>query len=315
MSQNQIDELLNGQDPFIIDGGLSNVLEGLGCDLNHKLWTAILLDKNPETIISAHLEYLKSGAQCITTASYQASIPGLIASGYEKNVAELLLIKAVQLAEIAIQRALNSGMIDTKPLIAASIGPYGAFLADGSEYRGNYGVSNQELTDFHSERIEILDGSSADILAFETIPSYQEAVVLSDLLLHTHKPAWVSFSCKNARYIHDGSEINDCISLYVSHPGVFAIGVNCTNPNYISAILKRIQGKTGDKKIIIYPNSGEVYNPVTKTWRWTSAPEHFVDLSKEWIHLGAQIIGGCCRIGPGHIQSLHDIVLHSNRKK
>ena len=243
-----INKIIEDNHPFIIDGGLSNVLEEQGCDLNHKLWTAHLLEKNPDAIIQAHLDYLKAGAQCITTASYQASIPGLIAIGYNRNTARKLILKSVQLAEIAIESAMDSDILDFKPLIAASVGPYGAYLADGSEYRGDYGVSDKILRDFHRDRIRILDRSNADILACETIPSIQEARVLSDILFHVDKPAWISFSCKDEQHINDGSRIKECVSIFRNHPKVFAIGVNCTKPKYISVIIQCLKASGADKK-------------------------------------------------------------------
>ena len=300
----QIDNLLKVKYPFLIDGGLSNVLEKQGCDLNHKLWTANLLEKNPNAIIQAHLEYLESGAQCITTSSYQASIPGLIEVGYSKDAAEKLIMKSVQLAEQSIYKALDLGIIDYKPFIAASVGPYGAYLADGSEYRGNYGVSNEILSVFHFERISILDRTNADILACETIPSFQEAKILSDILAYVDKPAWISFSCRDEQYVNDGSAIKQCVSLFKNHPKVFAIGVNCTHPKYISGIIKCIKAIKSDKKIIVYPNSGEAYNAKSKTWLGLSNPISYVEMTREWINLGADIIGGCCRIGPEHIRSM-----------
>lgn len=307
----QIDNILKDKYPIIIDGGLSNVLEEQGCDLNHKLWTANILEKNPDAIIQAHLDYLKSGAQCITTSSYQASIPGLIAIGYTRDTAEKIIMKSIQLAEIAIKSALDSGIIDFNPLIAASIGPYGAYLADGSEYRGNYGVSDETLREFHLERIRILDRSNADILACETIPSFQEARILSDILLHVDKPVWISFSCKDEQHLNDGSEIKKCVSIFKNHPKVFAVGVNCTDPKYISGIIKCIKASEGDKKIIVYPNSGEAYNAKSKTWLGLSEPKLFVEMTKEWLKFGADIIGGCCRIGPEHIRRMSKIILKS----
>ena len=311
----QIDNILKGNSPFIIDGGLSNVLEKQGCDLNHKLWTANLLEKNPDAIIQAHLDYIKSGAQCITTSSYQASIPGLIAIGYKRNTAKKLILKSIQLAEIAIKAALDSGIVDFKPLIAASVGPYGAYLADGSEYRGNYGVSDKTLRDFHLDRIRILDRSNADILACETIPSFQEARILSDILFHVDKPVWISFSCKDEHHLNDGSKIKDCVSIFRNHPKVFAVGVNCTNPKYISGIIQCLKASGGGNKIIVYPNSGEVYNAKSKTWLGLSEPKYFVEMSKEWIKFGADIIGGCCRIGPEHIRRISNILLKTNANK
>ncbi|MDN3203349.1 homocysteine S-methyltransferase [Algoriphagus sediminis] len=292
--------------PLILDGGLSNVLESQGNDLNHKLWTAKLLVEKPEALIQTHYEYIKAGAQIITTSSYQVSGQGLLDLGFPAKALEALLLKSIELVQSAILRAEEQGLIKQRPLIAASLGPYGAYLADGSEYRGNYQVSEKVIRKFHQERIEILDNSESDFLAFETIPSFGEAKVLSEILREAAKPSWVSFSCKSGSEINDGTQIELAIELFRDHPAVFAIGVNCTKPKYISELIKRIKkGNTG-KRIIVYPNSGEAFNATNKTWMGTADPNLFVEMAKEWIDLGADIIGGCCRIGPGHISQLRD---------
>ena len=296
--------------PLLIDGGLSNVLESNGHDLNNKLWSAQLLETDPEAIIQAHCAYLVSGAQCITTASYQASVQGFMEMGRDQKASEALLLNSVELAEKAIERALTLGHINTKPLVAASVGPYGAFLADGSEYRGDYGVSEEVLKEFHADRIRLLDNSNADIIACETIPSFKEAKVLGGLLNQTNKPSWISFSCKNGKQLNDGTAIDECVSLFAEHRKVFAVGVNCTAPKHVSALIIAIKNKCGSKKIVVYPNSGEAYNAKSKTWMGTSDPELFTRMAEEWIALGADIIGGCCRIGPDHIGAIRQKVIH-----
>lgn len=294
--------------PLLLDGGLSNELERQGCDLNQKLWSAKLLESNPEAIVLAHLAYLESGAQCIITSSYQATLPGFMAIGYDKSTASELIIKSVQLAEEARSRYMLSHPHQSKPLIAASIGPYGAYLADGSEYRGDYNISDQELADFHEPRINLLDNSTADILACETIPSFQEASVLSAILKNKNKPAWISFSCKDGKHISDGTPIEKCAAFFAHHPTVFAMGVNCTSPNYISELIQSIKINSGDKKIVVYPNSGAVYHAESKTWSGLSDLSSCEIMVKEWMDLGANIIGGCCGIGPEQINAMGKII-------
>jgi homocysteine S-methyltransferase len=266
------------------------------------------LESNPEAIVLAHLAYLEAGAQCIITSSYQATLPGFMALGYDQPSASALILKSVQVAEEARKRFLLSHPDQATPLIAASIGPYGAYLANGSEYRGDYGISNQELTAFHEPRIKLLDGSAADIFACETIPSFQEAEVLADLLNNCSKPAWVSFSCKDEKHISDGTPIEECAALFAHHPTVFAIGVNCTSPQYISGLIRSIKAKAGEKKIVVYPNSGAVYDPESKTWSALSEASSCERLVKEWMDLGADIIGGCCGIGPEQIKAMGKII-------
>ncbi len=290
--------------PLLLDGGLSNELERQGCDLNHKLWSAQFLDANPEAIIEAHLSYLKSGAQCITTSSYQASVVGFMDMGYDRANAEALILKSVALAKEALERYNALGNSRAELLIAASIGPYGAYLSDGSEYRGNYGVSDETLRGFHIPQFELLDSSKAHFFACETIPSFQESKVLAEILRETKKPAWISFSCKDTQCINDGTPIEECAMYLADHPNIFAIGVNCTPPTYISGLIKNLKKKSGSKKIVIYPNSGEVFNAESKTWLGMADPKSYSTMVKEWLALGADIIGGCCRIGPEHIKGI-----------
>jgi len=294
--------------PLLLDGGLSNELEAQGCDLNHPLWSARLLERAPEAITQAHLAYLKAGARCIITSSYQASMPGFLANGYSRSAAETLLLRTVELAEKAVQDFMEIGFSSFRPLVAASIGPYGAYLADGSEYSGEYGVSDDELKEFHTSRIQLLDATNADLLACETIPSTREAEILSDILLGTKKMAWISFSCKDEQHLNDGTPIEECMAIFAHHPNILAIGVNCTAPVYISGLIRRIKDLSGEKKIIVYPNSGEVYDPESKTWSDTTHSVAFKAMNKEWLRLGADIIGGCCRIGPHEIATLHELL-------
>ncbi len=294
--------------PLLLDGGLSNELERQGCDLNQKLWSAKLLESNPEAIILAHLAYLEAGAQCIITSSYQATLPGFMAIGYDKPSASGLILKSVQLAEEARNRFLSSHPHAGKPLIAASIGPYGAYLADGSEYRGDYDISDQELSDFHEPRINLLANTTTDILACETIPSLREAKVLSGLLEKINKPAWISFSCKDGKHISDGTPIEQCADLLSHHPTVFAVGVNCTSPEFISALIRSIKTKSENKKIVVYPNSGAVYHAESKTWSGLSDVSSCELMVKEWMDSGADMIGGCCGIGPQQIEAMGNII-------
>ncbi len=297
--------------PILLDGGLSNELEKQGCNLNHKLWSAKMLETTPEAIIEAHLAYLNSGAQCIITSSYQASIPGFMAIGYDRTTAETLILKSIELAEEAIKRFMTSRFNVTKPFIAASIGPYGAYLADGSEYNGNYGISDEKLREFHLPRIRILDCSNADFFACETIPNFQEAKVIAEILKETKKSAWMSFSCKDEHHLNDGTDIEECTAFFAKHPKVFAIGVNCTAPKYISGLITSIKKRSGLKKIVVYPNSGEVYNAESKTWIGLADPNLFAAMAKEWLELGSDILGGCCRIGPEHIKSIGEILIRN----
>lgn len=293
--------------PLILDGGLSNVLEGFGCDLNHRLWSAKLLIDQPELILRAHLTYLEAGANCISSAGYQASIEGFIKTGLSRLEAERLILRSVELAEEARDIFLRNNNTEKQIYIAASMGPYGAILADGSEYRGHYAISEKALKDFHAKRIELLATSNADFFGFETIPSMPEVKVLSELLTRFTKPSWISFSCKDELHLNDGNKISEAAKLLVNNANVFAIGVNCTSPKYISAIIDILKQSVPEKKIIVYPNSGEVYHVQSKSWLGVSDPFSFEKMAQEWREKGADIIGGCCRIGPDHIQRIRGL--------
>ena len=293
--------------PLVLDGGLSNVLEGMGCNLEHPLWTALLIQTNPELIVEAHLAYLEAGATCITSSGYQASIEGYMQLGQSKRNAEQFILKSLELALKARQYFLEKARNKPIVYVAASMGPYGAFLADGSEYTGDYNTSDEHLIQFHKSSIDLLETSAADFFAFETIPSLQELRVLSKLLEMSSKPSWVSFSCKNEVYLNDGHKISKAASLLADHPTIFAIGVNCTAPKFISDIIGTLKEYAPDKKIIVYPNSGEVYHAKTKSWYGVSDPEAFEKMALEWNEKGADIIGGCCRIGPEHISRISNV--------
>jgi homocysteine S-methyltransferase len=301
-----VEELKEGR-PIILDGGLATELEAQGAVLHPTLWSAGLLHSDPEAIVKAHLAYLEAGANCIISASYQATRAGLMTLGLSAAEADKLIVRSVALADEARTRFLAANpAIDRRILVAASVGPYGAALHDGSEYVGAYGVTPDSLREFHQHRLELLDGSGADVLACETIPDYQEAVVLSELLRSTVTPAWVSFSCKDGQRISDGTPIRKCAELFRDHPTVLAVGVNCTPPQYIPSLIRELREALPDKAVVVYPNSGERYEVASNTWHGTTTPIECGKAAQQWLRAGARIIGGCCRMGPVHIRQMRE---------
>lgn len=288
---------------MLLDGGLATELEAQGHDLSNPLWSARLLMKDPQVIVDAHLAYLRAGAQCIITASYQASHPGFLQLGYTKAQATDAILRSVELAQTAIKIFLNTEQPVQAPKIAASIGPYGAYLSDGSEYRGDYGVTVEQLIEFHAPRMELLSSSAADFLACETIPSLLEAQALSALLRQQDKPAWVSFSCADGGHLHDGTGIAHAAQVFADNEKVFAVGVNCTPPQHVPDLISCIK-KSCEKAIVVYPNSGEFFDAKTKTWHGTSNPDDCAEAAMRWLQSGATLIGGCCRMGPAHIAAM-----------
>ena len=284
--------------PLIVDGGLATGLEELGHSLDSRLWSAGVFLENPRAVEELHLAYIEAGAEILITASYQMSFDGLADAGLDHAAATEAMQRTVEVARRARERSGKSARI------AASVGPYGATLADGSEYRGQYGLSVQELVEFHRERFEVLLASDADLLAIETIPSFEEAEALVELLYGTEQArAWVSFSCRDGAQISDGRKLSDAAALLDGCDGVVAIGVNCTAPQYVASLMDEIRRASG-KPIIVYPNSGESWDAPRRRWSGRSAGTEFCRLAESWAGKGAWAIGGCCRVGPQIIREL-----------
>ena len=301
---NPIEQLLQHKKVVIVDGALATELERRGCDLKDELWSAKVLLEQPEIIRAVHLDYFNAGADIAITASYQASVQGFAKRGLNKDEAVALMKKSVSIAQSARNEFLANHKESFQPLIAASIGPYGAYLADGSEYRGDYKLTKQELIDFHRPRVEALTGSGADLLACETIPCLIEAQALIELLKEfPNAYAWFTFSAKDDKHISNGERIADCAEWLDQFPQVAAIGINCTALPYIPSLIREIKNKT-DKPIIVYPNSGETYDPVTKSWYGETSCDAYGEQSKNWFENGATLIGGCCRTTPDHIKEI-----------
>ena len=283
----------------ILDGGLATELEADGYDLRHPLWSAKLLIDNQAAIRRVHERYLTAGADCITAATYQATVQGLKAVGIGEEAAVQLFQRAIDLA-VDARTATGVGAV-----IAASVGPYGAYLADGSEYDGRYGLSRAELRGFHAPRWEILKASGADLFACETIPSLTEVAALADLCESDRLwKGWISVACRDGQHLNDGTPIEEVVPVVQSVDAMFGLGINCSAPEDVGSLIQRIRAAGYTKVIVVYPNSGEQYVPQTKSWTGTSSAVHFRDLAQRWWALGARVIGGCCRTTPQHVQAL-----------
>lgn len=302
LRQTAFTRLLDRSGPVLLDGGLATQLEAQGCDIKGDLWSAGLLRSDPDAIVAAHRAYIDAGAQCIATASYQASQEGFAALGLSAEEADSLMLFSVELA----QRARDAAGSDAA--IAASMGPYGAMLNDGSEYSGNYAVSADVLRKFHRTRLQLFDASGVDVLGFETIPSLCETEVLAELLQNCSTPAWVSFSCRDDRCISDGTPLAEIAKLFSGHPTVLALGINCTAPLYMPPLLRELRQAAPDKHGMAYPNSGETYNADDGSWSGTVTPLDYSDAAQEWVVAGAKIVGGCCRVGPDHIRAMASVL-------
>lgn len=309
---NPILQIVEEQGALILDGGLATALEARGCDLVDELWSAKILLEDPELIRAVHLDYLRAGADCITTASYQATLDGFRKRGLSDAAGRDLLRLSVRLAleaREAFWREESNRPGRVEPLVAASVGPYGAFLADGSEYTGHYGLSDADLLEFHRERWEVLAGEGPDLMACETIPSQQEAEVLLRLLEEIPGPwAWISFSCRDGKHLSDGGLLRDAVAACSSGTWVAAVGINCTAPEHVASLVEEARKGT-DKPILVYPNSGEAYDPASKRWHATPSPSPWDAGPKAWVREGACGVGGCCRVGPGGIARIRRALL------
>ncbi len=302
-----IGELLRTRSVIVLDGALATELERRGADLSDPLWSARCLLEQPELIRQVHLDYFRAGAQVATTATYQATFEGFARRGIERGRAARLMLEAVSLAREARAEFCASLTSGPQPrlLVAASVGPYGAMRADGSEYRGRYGLTDRELAEFHRPRLDVLAGSGADVLAFETLPCLQEALVLAELLdEYPGVSAWLCFSCRDGAHNSEGEDIGSCAQALSKYPRIAALGVNCTAPAHVPALLERMR-EPAAKPLVAYPNAGECYDAERK--RWLGPATHASSAqAKQWVAAGARLVGGCCRTTPADIRALSE---------
>lgn len=281
--------------PVAIDGGMSTELEKQGCRLEGSLWTAQALLDNPELIESAHKAYVEAGAGVVITASYQISRAGFVEAGLTAQDADRALTASIEVARTAVA--------GTDTLVAASVGPYGAILHDGSEYKGNYGKTLGELREFHAERLAVLISANPDLLAMETIPDALEAEALVDALTEFPSAiAWMSFSIGPNGKLWAGQSLAEAARLAAASPAIAAIGVNCVDPALVSAAIAEIRSVT-DLPVVVYANGGGTWNSETGIWE-NAAADALVAYSEQWVKEGATLIGGCCGTHAGDIRQL-----------
>ncbi|XP_042562545.1 homocysteine S-methyltransferase YbgG [Clupea harengus] len=305
---------------FILDGGLSTELEAAGFKIQgDPLWSARLLHTNPKAVVDAHYRFLSSGADVITTATYQASIEGFVQHlSQTPDQAEQLLRSGVQLAKKAVSDFTSDNFPSERkqPLVAGSVGAYGAYLHDGSEYTGAYeaGMSVEELKAWHRPQVHALVAAGADLIAMETIPSFKEAEALVELLREfPDTKAWLSFSCKDAQTISNGKKFSEAVEKACTSKQLVAVGVNCCPPALIKPFLESVGAhRSPDISWIVYPNSGEGWDLVTG-WKTSKETQSFAWQAQEWAALGASWIGGCCGVAPADIVELRGQLLGTQR--
>ena len=304
---NPLIPILQHRPIILLDGALATELEQRGCDLRDPLWSAKVLLEAPDLIRQIHLDYFLAGADGAITASYQATVAGFMRRGLNSTEAIALIQKSVRLAIEARDAfwADPANRVDRGGRrVAATVGPYGASLADGSEYRGDYGLSEAELIAFHRPRLAALLAADADILACETLPCLVEVQALARLLAEfPDASAWITFSARDGAYTCHGERLADCAAWLDAYPQVAAVGVNCSAPRYIPDLVRAIRSAT-QKLIVVYPNSGEVYDAAHHDWHDSGSCSIFAEQAREWYACGARVIGGCCRTTPDHIRVL-----------
>jgi len=284
----------------VIDGGLASELEYLGARIDGPLWSAHVLEDEPDKVAAVHRAYIRAGSQCIATCSYQVSRMGYAEVGLSADRADAAILRSVELA-----RSVVNEFPDRRVLVACSLGPYGAALHNGGEYHGNYDCSYADLVRFHRERIEVIARAEGkqipDLLAFETFPSMEEARAVGEAMAPwPEKRAWFSFSCRDEQHVSHGEPVEECAAEVAKLPQTVAVGVNCVPPKWIPTLIERLR-RGSDKPVLAYPNSGEGWDAAARCWIGTSDSAEFGGLAAEWFAMGAEIFGGCCRTRPAHI--------------
>lgn len=293
--------------PVVLDGAMSTPLEKLGADTNNDLWTAKALIDNEELVYEVHKMYFEAGADLIITDTYQANVQAFEKVGYSEKEARNLIKKAVKIAQKA--RDDYENRTGKHNYIAGTIGPYGAYLANGSEYRGDYELSVEEYQQFHLPRIEELVNTEVDILAIETQPKLDEVLAILELLKkkYPQQKVYVSYTLSDDDTISDGTPLPRAIHALEDYSQVIAVGINCVKLELVEPALKNMKEIT-DKHLIVYPNSSAVYDPKSKTWSQPKTSVTFEELIPNWYEAGARIIGGCCTTGPKEIKAVADFI-------
>ncbi|MCG0890486.1 homocysteine methyltransferase [Lactiplantibacillus plantarum] len=286
--------------PVVSDGAMATELEKRGVATNSALWSATAMLDHPDAIQAVHQSYLDAGAKIMTTNTYQANVPAFEQAGIAAAQARQLIQQAVTIAHTA-----RDASHVTDAVIAGSIGPYGAYLADGSEYTGAYQLTPSAYQDFHRERLALIMAAGVDVLALETMPRLDEVQTLVQLITTTwpQQPYWVSFSIKDPQILCDGTSLAVAAKWVAAQPNVVAVGVNCTTLENIAPALATLKAAVA-VPLIVYPNSGDQYDPVTKTWQETHLSHQFASFVPQWLAAGARIIGGCCRTTPKDIATV-----------
>ncbi|MGI3781739.1 MAG: homocysteine S-methyltransferase [Janthinobacterium lividum] len=284
--------------PLVLDGGLATQLEAQGRDLSSSVWSARVLADDPDAVLDAHRAFFAAGAQVATTSSYQVSSRGFASVGMDGVAISRLLRRSVRLARRA------SDEVADETWVAASVGPYGAALGDGSEYRGDYGLSVVQLRRWHRFGIQVLADVGPDVLALETVPCLAEVEALLEEVRGLSRPCWLSLTCVGDR-TRAGEPVAEAFAMAAEVDEVAAVGVNCLDPADTPALVALASTVSG-KPVVVYPNAGERWDAAAR--RWTGDQAVVAGYVDGWLDAGARLVGGCCRVGPGEIAAIAEVV-------
>ncbi len=283
----------------LLDGSMSFPMEQLGYNLKNKLWTGMALINDPNIIKDIHKGYIKAGADYISTSTYQISFGRLKNMGYQSVEIKKIFQKSVDLVKEAILESKSKREIK----IVGSFGPYASFDPKASEYVGEYISTDDEIMNFHHNNIRIIEETDLDIILYETIPCLREFKILSEILSNTKKEIWISVTCNENIEFRDGSSFKEACEIISGIEKITTLGINCFSPLLVNKAIRKLK-KYSNKKALIYPNSGEVYNQEDKFW---SGKNEFNDVMiKNWLSLSPDIIGGCCRVGYDNIKKMRE---------
>lgn len=284
--------------PFsVLDGGLSTALENLGADTSSRLWTAGAVMTSPDLVMEAHRSYVEAGADVVTTASYQCGVEEFVAAGLGPAEARRALVATTELARRAT--------VGTDVAVAASLGPFGASRADGSEYSGRYDASFDDVIRYHRDKIAIVVDTGPDIVAVETLPRADEAAAIADALVAVGAPpAWFSFGCRDARTTYGGDDLATAIGRVIDYPALVAIGVNCAAPDVIDGAIETVGSVRRGAPMVAYPNHGRRWDAVHARWIGDAHRFPESELVDRWTASGVALLGGCCGVGPTDVARL-----------
>lgn len=285
----------------ILDGGLSTALDELNVDISGPLWTARAVVENPDELAAAHRRFVEAGAEYVTTASYQCGVEHFQSLGMSASRARAALLATTSIARM--------GVGDSPTRVAASVGPFGASLADGSEYDGRYRTASADIASYHRRKLDVLSESDPDVFAVETQLLADEVRVIVDHLVHLGSPrAWFSFGFRDETTTYGGDSLERVIDAVADYPNLEAVGINCTAPHLVTPILRGMANAAPGVALMAYPNHGGRWNAADRIWMQPEGSVFEHARIREWCRAGARYIGGCCGIGPRDIAQLADLV-------